>query len=70
MSPPPQYTLGALARRYGVPVWKLRRLFERRLLPEPGRVGNYRVVQARDLPEVERALRAAGYLSGGQARAT
>jgi hypothetical protein len=59
------YTLGSLARRWGVPVWKIRRVFERRLLPEPSRLGNYRVVAARDLPSLERALRKAGYLPAG-----
>jgi DNA-binding transcriptional MerR regulator len=56
-------TMGAIARRYGVTQWQVRRLFERRLLPEPARVGAYRVVDESDLPAVERALREAGYLS-------
>lgn len=55
-------TLGNIAKRYGLPIWKVRRIFERGLLPEPGRVGAYRVIAAAELPALEEALRAAGYL--------
>ncbi len=55
-------TLGDLGRRYGLPIWKVRRLYERGLLDEPARVGPYRVVSVADLPGVEAALRTAGYL--------
>jgi hypothetical protein len=55
-------SLGVVARKFGLPVWKIRRLFERQLLPEPGRIGLYRVVTTDDLPVIEAALRAAGYL--------
>jgi transposase-like protein len=55
-------TLGAVARKYGVQVWQVRRLFERRILPEPARIGHYRVVRADELPAIEMALREAGYL--------
>jgi DNA-binding transcriptional MerR regulator len=58
----PGYTLGAVAKHFGVAVWQVRRLFERGLLPEPGRAGAYRLVAPADLPRVEEALRAAGYL--------
>lgn len=63
-----QYTLGDLARYFerelgvSLPVWKIRRLYERRLLPEPGRIGNYRVVDASDVPAIEDALKRCGYL--------
>ena len=59
-------TLGPVARLYGCPTWKVRRLFERGLLPPAARVGLYRVVALEDLPTVEEALREAGYLQGGQ----
>jgi hypothetical protein len=65
MSLVPWYTLGAVAKLYGVRVWQVRRLYERRLLPEPGRVGAYRVVTSDELPKIEAALRAAGYLPEG-----
>ena len=55
-------TTGAVARRYGVPVWQVRRLFERGLLPEGTRAGLYRLIPVTDLARVERALRDAGYL--------
>jgi hypothetical protein len=56
--------VGAAARRLGVPPWKVRRLFERKLLPEPARVGPYRVITEADLPAVRAALLAAGYMRG------
>jgi hypothetical protein len=55
-------TLGAVARRFGCQPWQVRRLFERGVLPEPRRVGAYRVVAEEDLPAVEQALRQAGYI--------
>jgi hypothetical protein len=54
--------LGEVAAHYGLPTWKIQRLFERRLLPAPRRVGRFRVVSESDLPAVEVALRQAGYL--------
>jgi hypothetical protein len=63
------YTLGDLARRYGLPTWKVRRLFERGLLEEPGRAGMYRVVTEADLPAVEEALVRAGYIDAAQTHA-
>ena len=63
MQNPHYLALGTVARRYGCPTWKVRRLFERGLLPPAPRVGAYRVIAAGDLPLVERALHDAGYLS-------
>lgn len=62
MSQPTVYTTGAVARLHGIPEWRVRRVFERKLLPDPGRAGTYRLIPASDLPKVEAALRAAGYL--------
>jgi len=59
---PPVYTIGSVARHFGCPTWRIRRLFERGLLPPASRVGAYRVIAAKDLPLVEMALRQAGYL--------
>lgn len=56
------YSTGDAAKRLGVPSWKIRRLFERGLLPPPQRAGHLRVIEASDLPKVEEALRQAGYL--------
>ena len=58
----PPLTIGAVARHCGCLAWQVRRLFERGLLPPAARVGAYRVIAATDLPQVEEALRAAGYL--------
>jgi hypothetical protein len=61
-------TMGQVAlhfsEKYGddVPAWKIRRLFERKLLPAAMRVGCYRVIDVRDLSKVEAALEEAGYL--------
>jgi hypothetical protein len=56
-------TVGAVAVRYGVQAWQIRRLFERGLLPPAPRVGPYRVIAVADLPKVEKALRDARYLA-------
>jgi DNA-binding transcriptional MerR regulator len=59
---PPVLTVGDVARHFGVPTWKVRRLYERGLLPPPVRAGLYRLVSADGLVEVEAALKRAGYL--------
>jgi hypothetical protein len=55
-------TLGTIAKRYGIPAWMVRRIFERGILPPAARVGIWRVVAEADLPRLEAALRQAGYL--------
>jgi hypothetical protein len=55
-------TIGQVARHFGVAPWQVRRLYEAKKLPEPPRVGAYRVVPPGDLHKVEAALRACGYL--------
>jgi hypothetical protein len=55
-------TIGEAARRMRVPTWRLRRLYERGLLPPADRVGPVRVVDEADLPRLEAALRRAGYV--------
>jgi DNA-binding transcriptional MerR regulator len=55
-------TIGAVADRFGVAAWQVRRLYERGILPPADRVGPYRVIDAADLPKVGAALRQAGYL--------
>jgi hypothetical protein len=52
-----------VAAYFGLPTWRIRRLFERGLLPAAPRVGAYRVVTAADPPAIEQALRQAGYLN-------
>jgi hypothetical protein len=55
-------TIGDLCRHFDRPYWMMRKLFTRGFLAETLRVGPYRVVPVTDLPQVEAALRAAGYL--------
>jgi hypothetical protein len=62
VSAPPVLTVGAVAGHFSVPPWKVRRVFERGLLDPAPRVGAYRVILLGELPRVEIALRAAGYL--------
>jgi hypothetical protein len=62
---PSTYTTGDLAKRFGVFPWQLVRAITRGFLPEPQRIGCYRVWTEVDLPQVEAALRAAGYLPEG-----
>jgi hypothetical protein len=42
--------------------WQVRRVFERKLLPEPRRIRRYRIFWDDDLPAIERILRQIGYL--------
>lgn len=62
-----EYTTGDLAAHFQVRDWQIRRVFERGLVQERGRLGKYRLVYHGDLPAVERALRQLGYLPGGVA---
>jgi len=67
MFSPDSMTTTGVARLYSsaeheVMGWQVRRLFESGMLPEPDRIGGYRVIHRADLPKVEEALRRAGYL--------
>jgi len=55
-------TVGQAANRLGVTARQVRRLYLRGLLPEPARAGLYRLISEDALPELELALRRAGYL--------
>jgi hypothetical protein len=50
------------ARRLGVGVWAVRRVYEKKLLPDAPRIGQNRLIRGDDLPHLEAALRKAGYL--------
>jgi hypothetical protein len=56
-------TLGELASRIGCESWRIRRLFERKLLPEPRRVGKFRVFSESDVEAVRKVAESAGYVS-------
>jgi DNA-binding transcriptional MerR regulator len=64
------FTIGAVARHFGIPTWQVRRAIERGLITEPPRLGAYRVFTAGDLLNIEHGLRAAGYLPRGQGAAS
>lgn len=63
-------TTAKLARRFGVEVWKVRRVFERGMVPEPGRLGLVRVFSESDVPPIEAAMIRAGYLEPKAASVT
>ena len=54
-------TIGQVARQCGVAPWQVRRAIQRGFLPEPARVGAYRIFAKADLPEIAKALQKAGY---------
>ena len=66
---PTTFTSGDLSKHFGVPVWQIVRVVQRGFLPEPARIGSYRVWTEADLPAIEQALRAAGYLQREAAHA-
>jgi hypothetical protein len=55
-------TLGQAARRVGCDLWMLQRIVDRKLVPAPARIGKLKVVAESDLPQLKRALQAAGFL--------
>lgn len=58
----PRLTTGDLAAHFGIPMWQILYALRRGYLPEPPRVGIYRVWADDDLPRVRAALVRAGYL--------
>jgi hypothetical protein len=59
----PTLTTGDLSKRFNKPVWQILQLIKRGFLPEPQRVGIYRVWFETDLPTIRTALVKAGYLA-------
>ena len=62
----PYLSLGELGDTLGVQSWRIARLFELGLLPEPPRIGRRRVIPKAMIPEIVDALRARGWLSSGE----
>jgi|GEM_PF-3461801 len=62
-------TTSDVAKRCGCAAWKVRRIFERGILPAAKRIGLYRVFEAADVPRIRTALIAAGYLPKRRRRA-
>ena len=57
------HTVGDLTERFGVTKDQVRRLIYAGRLPEAARIGFWRAWTDADLPQIEAALRTAGYLS-------
>ena len=57
-----QLTTGEVAELLGVDVWRVRRLYESGMLPEPPRAGAYRLIPKADLPRIIDAMRQRGWL--------
>lgn len=55
-------TMGQVADSLGCQTWKIRRLIERGKIPKPRRVGMIPIFDPKDVPQIEKALREAGYL--------
>lgn len=56
------YTTGELGDLLGVQAWRIARVFELGIVPEPQRVGGRRLIPAESLPAVVAALEARGWL--------
>ncbi len=55
-------TLGQCASRLECQLWQIQRIVDRGMVPEPPRVGKYRVFAESDLPALRSALAKAGFL--------
>jgi hypothetical protein len=53
---------GQLGDELGIQGWRISRLFEEGLLPEPPRVAGRRIIPRSRVPDIVRALRAKGWL--------
>lgn len=59
---PPFLSTGDLGDTLGVQSWRISRLFELGVLPEPQRIGNRRLIPKSMVPEIVDALRDRGWL--------
>ena len=57
----PYLSLGELGDTLGVQSWRIARLFELGILPEPPRIGRLRVIPKAMVPEIIDALRRRGW---------
>jgi len=62
IKPPPYVTTGELGDALGVQAWRIARLFELGVLPEPQRIARRRLIPRSAIPAVVDALRARGWL--------
>ena len=56
------FTTGDIARTLATDEWRVRRLFESRVLPEPPRFGGKRAISSAMIPDIVDALRERGWL--------
>lgn len=59
---PAYVTTGELGDHLGVQAWRIARLFELGILPEPQRIGNRRLIPKSMIPAIVDALRDRGWL--------
>lgn len=59
------FTLGETARRFGIPEGTFRLLMRRGIVKPSGRMGQWWMFSAADLPAIEAVLRERGYLKDG-----
>jgi len=55
--------IGAVAAELNIESWRVRRLADRGLCPQPRRLGRYRVFSRSDIPAIREAADRAGYLN-------
>jgi hypothetical protein len=59
------YTTGDIAHELNIPEWRVGRVFTRKLVEEPERLGRARVIPADRVAEIKDALAKANYLREG-----
>ena len=59
---PKHYTTRETAEILDTDEWRVRRLFEEKLIPEPGRFGGKRAIPSSLIPHIVDALRSRGWL--------
>jgi hypothetical protein len=63
---PDRYSTREVAEIFSTETWRVRRLFEDGTLPEPQRFAGKRAIPRAMLPAVLDALRARGWVEGGE----
>ena len=59
----PYVSIGDLADTLSVQSWRIARLFELGILPEPPRIGRRRMIPKSMIPQIVDALRSRGWLA-------
>lgn len=61
------YSTREVGELLGVATWRVRRLYEDRVLPEPGRFAGKRAIHGSAIPAIVDALRSRGWLPAEEA---